>query len=69
MVATESVILAAMAAYADLNEISGSELKIKNAQWGARAEFLGVSARFAGVDAVRQGHLSPAPDGVRGLTG
>ena len=55
-VPAESAPQSAPAAFADLNEISGFEIKIKKSQRSARLGFLGVTVRFAAVESVCQIH-------------
>ena len=58
----------ALAAFADLNEILGLELKIKKPQRSKRLELLRETERFLVVEGVCQAHLSLSPGRVQKLT-
>ena len=65
IVAAESAIQGALAAFTDLNDIFGFELRIEAPQRGTQMEFRWVAVRFVAVDGVRQVHMPLPPNRFR----
>ena len=68
IISTESAIKEALQAFTALNQILGFESKVAKSEFGARIEFLGVTADFRMIKEESEAQLSLPPERVRKTT-
>ena len=61
IVTMETAIQGALAAFGDLNDILGFELRKKKFHWDSHQQVPGVTARSVAVSGACQVHASPSP--------